>query len=419
MTSQGRNRRPSSARPKQIEILLENPANAGASVGRDADGRAIFCDGGLPGETVLMEITTQQKRFARGRVLEVLDASAGRQEPACRTHHAGCGGCDMAHASPAAQLSIKAQVVKDSLIRIGRLDPEIVQSAWMAPIEAAHAPVIPARYRTTVRTGIVHGRVGYRKRSSHSVVAANECLVVHELLENLFQQSQFPNSAGPEVVLRVSNATGERIAIVDGSPDGVVVPDGVSVVTKRELEDGREISMTEVAAGREWKVSAGSFFQAGPEVASALVSAVRIAAGDVGGAAIVDAYSGIGLFAGTVGTGADSVIALEQSGSSAHDARHNLAGMNATIVETAVEDWDASPADIVIADPSRAGLGVVAVDALVASDASRFVLVACDTGSLGRDVGLLVERGYMVDSIQIIDAFHDTSHVETVIGLAK
>lgn len=400
------------------EIVLDGPATDGSSVGRDGSGRAVFCEGGLPGETVRVEIHTEKKRFARGRVIEVLDASPDRINPICSTHAAGCGGCNLAHAATSLQREMKVRVVADSLTRIGRVDHDVVQTLIRAP-GAPDTPVEAKGYRTTVRMAISEGRAGYRKRSSHDVVAPSMCGVVHPLVEDMILQGVYENSSGSEVVLRASGATGERIAVVDGDADGPRFPSGVTVTSREQLAAGHNMFITEEAGGRSWQVSAGSFFQAGPTVATALVDAVRSAAGPVEDAVVVDAYAGIGLFGGTVGAAARSLISVEQSASSTADARVNLAGLAATIIERNVENWPAVDADIVIADPARAGLGAKGVRALVASRAARFVLVSCDTGSLGRDIGLLTEHGYALDTVQVIDAFPDTSHVETVVGLTR
>lgn len=363
-----------------------------------------------------MHISTQKKRFARGRVIEVLEPSPGRVEAACETHRAGCGGCDLAHASETTQTEIHSTVVRDALTRIGRVDGDRVDAAF--EVFDASSPTVP-RYRTTVRAAIADGRAGYRRRGSHEVVHAGECIVAHPLVEELLQEGRFGDEAGAEVQLRVSAATGERMALIDGNPQAVSLPSDVDVVARAELRSGREAWITESAGGREWRVSAESFFQAGPEIATGLVDAVRRAAGDVAGLDLVDAYAGIGLFAGTVGLPAATVTAVERSGSSTADARANLAAGNATIVESPVESWRGKRADVVIADPARGGLERGGVDALVRCEAPRFVLVSCDTGSLGRDVGLLCEAGYELESVQLVDAFHDTSHVETIVALRR
>lgn len=402
--------------PSRIELTLDRPADGGAAVGRDASGRVVFCQGGLAGETVVVEVHTAKKSFARGSVVEVLDPSPQRRPAQCPTHSAGCGGCDLAHVEPGEQLRIKRHVVRDSLIRIARIEEGQVEAALLAGDSAVHTP-IPSRYRTTVRMAIDGDRVGYRKRSSHDVVHPESCLVVHQDLEALIGSVRFGQAAGSEATIRVSAHSNEAVIVVDGDPLAVEV--GASGVRVTGHRAAPAVKMTESAGNRLWQVSAASFFQAGPEVASALVDAVAFAAGDLTYRRLVDAFSGVGLFAGTVGAEARSVVAVEQSTSSTSDARINLADQDAVVITSGVEEWKATPADTIIADPARSGLGADAVASLMGCGADRFVLVSCDTGSLGRDVQLLEAEGYALESVQIVDAFHDTSHAETVVSMYR
>ena len=128
---------------------------------------------------------------------------------------------------------------------------------------------------------------------------------------------------------------------------------------------------------------------------------------------MVDAYAGVGIFAGTIGLNR-AVVAIERSRDSLADARVNLTGGNVEIVETAVERWRARPAAVVVADPAREGLGRAGVDALVRTEPQVFVLVGCDPGSFARDAGLLAAAGFRLDRMTVVDLFPGTSHVETV-----
>ena len=370
----------------------------------------VFADGGLAGETVRVALTTAKKTFARGQVIEVLDASPDRCEPSCSTHARGCGGCDLAHCSGTAQLEIKRHVVRDALTRIGRLDPDHVDNALDEGAGVAHTS-IPGRYRTTVRMAIDRGRLSYRKRASHDTVHPEECTVVHPQLEELIRDARFRPGAGTEAVVRVSAHSGEAVIAIDGDPAAVDASTDVQIV--KSGIDGVG-TITEAVSGRLFQVSANSFFQAGPEVASALVDAVGGAVGTIAGRSLIDAYAGVGLFAGTVGVGARSVIAVEQSTSACGDAEQNLPEPSTTIINSSVEQFHGEPADVVIADPSRAGLGQGGVDVLAPRALERLVLVSCDTGSLGRDANLLAAVGFELESVQVVDAFHNTSHVEVV-----
>ena len=247
--------------------------------------------------------------------------------------------------------------------------------------------------------------------------------MVHPRIEDVIRTGQFPASAGPEVVIRTSAATGETLVLVDGATEGIVVSDDVQVISRSEIADGAHASITEHAGGHSWRVSAESFFQAGPGIASALVDAVNAVVGDLSGRRMVDAYCGVGLFAGTVGRAADAVVAIEVSSSSIRDAAVNLGqqrldGQAIEVIESTVESWVPTAADVVVADPARAGLGAGGVRVLSQANAQRFVLISCDTGSFGRDAGLLRDAGYRLESVQLVDAFRDTSHVETIAAFA-
>ncbi len=96
------------------------------------------------------------------------------------------------------------------------------------------------------------------------------------------------------------------------------------------------------------------------------------------------------------------------------DARVNLAASDARIVRADVDHWGASRADVVVADPPRAGLGARGVARAAATHAARVALVSCDPAALGRDAGLLQDAGYDLRSVQLVDLFPHTSHVEVV-----
>jgi 23S rRNA (uracil1939-C5)-methyltransferase len=113
--------------------------------------------------------------------------------------------------------------------------------------------------------------------------------------------------------------------------------------------------------------------------------------------------------------GADGrVIAVERGASAVADARKNLADLPVTVVQRTIETWRPERASVVLADPSREGLGAKAVEALAATRAERFVLVSCDPAALGRDARLLGTLGYRAVRSTLVDLFPHTSHVEVV-----
>ena len=98
----------------------------GDAMARDADGRVVFVEGALPGEVVEVEIDLTKKDFARGHLVEIVEPSPFRDSPSCSHRRNGCGGCDWMHLRPEAQFDAKVEIVRESLRRVGRLAPEVV-----------------------------------------------------------------------------------------------------------------------------------------------------------------------------------------------------------------------------------------------------------------------------------------------------
>lgn len=386
---------------EQLELEVTAVVAGGDGLARDADGRVTFVAGGLPGERVLAEVVERKRDFARAVVRTVLAAAPDRVAPPCPFVGQGCGGCDWQHVEPGAQRRHKAAVVADALRR-------------QAGVEVAVdlGPDLPATgYRTTVRGVATGGRFGFRRRSSHEVVTVDPCLVVHPLLAELVAEGRFPEG---EVVLRAGARTGERLVIVHGEADDVTVPSGVRVATAAGLAAGERAWYQEEVAGRRWRISARSFFQARPDGAEALVALVGEALDGVDPAeGLVDLYGGVGLFAGSLGApGATTLV--EQGGSSVADARVNLADQRAKVVRLDVARWRPRRAAAVVADPPRTGLGKAGVRAVAGTGADRVALVSCDPAALGRDARLLAEAGYELRTATLVDLFPMTSHVEVV-----
>lgn len=373
----------------------------GDGLARDADGRVVFVRGGLPGEQVLAVLDERRKDFSRATAVEVLTASVLRVAPPCPLVDAGCGGCDWQHVAPAGQRRLKAEVVADALRRQARLDVEI----------GVGPDLPPTGHRTTVRGISSGGRFALRARGTHDPVPAGPCLVAHPLVEELMDEGRFPEG---EVVLRAGARTGERLVVVHGSGEGTVVPDDVRVVTDAELRAGTRAWFHEEAAGRRWRVSARSFFQARPDGAEALVDLVRDGLDDLPtGSHLVDLYGGVGLFAGALDHDGH-VTMVESAASSVADAKVNLADLDVRVIKCDVARWRPAAAGAVVADPPRAGLGKPGVRAITGTHADRVVLVSCDPAALGRDAMLLVEAGFELAGATLVDLFPHTSHVEVV-----
>jgi 23S rRNA (uracil1939-C5)-methyltransferase len=390
-----------------VELRTTSMAVGGEAVARESSGRVVFVSGAAPGETVLARMVDERSSFARATVVEVLAPSPHRVEPPCPHVAEGCGGCDWQHLAIGAQRELRLETVRDVLARTGGIDEPVV----VAGVELA-----AERLRTTVRgTAGPDGRFAFRRRRSHDPVPVDSCLVSHPLVEEVLAEGWFGNAA--EVTVRAGSRTGERLVVVSPRAVGVRVPPGVTVVGTDQLARGHRAWFHEEAAGRSWRISAGSFFQASPEGAEALVVEVEalIARFAPDAERLVDLCCGVGLFAGTVGSGL-ATVGVERSASAVADARHNLADLDARLVKVALGRWRPGPTDVVVADPARSGLGREGVQAVVGTGAGLCVLVSCDPAALGRDARLLADAGYAHVGSSVLDLFGHTGQVEVVSG---
>jgi tRNA/tmRNA/rRNA uracil-C5-methylase (TrmA/RlmC/RlmD family) len=322
--------------------------HGGICIGHAEDGRAVLIRHALPGERVRVRVTEERSSYLRVDAVEVLDASPHRVTPPCPWSGPGrCGGCDWQHVALDEQRRLKASVVSEQLRRIAGLDVPVV-------VEAVPGDSDGLGWRTRVRLAVdSDGVAGLRRHRSHEVEAIGDCLIAHPSLP-------------------VASVVGQRW------PGN----DGVDLVR----------SDVEHAAGRDWRVPEGGFWQVHPGAADALAAAVLEAAQARPGDVVLDLYAGVGLFAGVLAP---------------------------VVVPGRVHAVESDRAAIVVLDPPRKGAGRAVIDGIAAAGPRRVVHVACDPASLARDVALLAGHGYALDGLRAFDLFPMTAHVECVATLVR
>jgi 23S rRNA (uracil1939-C5)-methyltransferase len=376
----------------RMELVMSGMASGGDAVARTPEGKAVFVRGALPDERVRVKLLSDHSKYAIGSVEELVEASPFRIAPPCPEVARGCGACQWQHVSVEQQRRLKSQFITEAIERSGVECPE--------PNPTIQLP--PWAYRTTVSAAVHRGRAGFFRTRSHDVVAVGACLVIHPLLEELLVAARYPGAK--KVLLRCGARTGERLAATTPSRLDLRLPDDVHTAHIHEM-----------AAGRSWRISARSFFQTRPDGADALAELVSAAADAMGApSTAIDLYSGVGVFAGVLADRGWSVTAVEGSHSAVEDATVNLGDTDATVVRADISTWTPPKADLVVADPSRMGLGKSGVDAVAAADARRVVLVSCDAAGLGRDAALLQAAGYALQEVTLVDLFPHTFRVEAV-----
>ncbi len=385
-----------------IELRIVGTAEGGDGVAREPSGRVVFVRGAVPGDVVAVNLTHEKKRFARGAVSEVISPGPGRIDPLCVHVNQGCGGCDFQHVDLDRQRELKRVIVADAFERIGK---------FVSPEVSFGGGVSGHGYRTTVRCAVTGGSAGFRAHHSDERIATPECTIAHPQIRELMASGQF----GPadEVMIRVGARTAESNVIPSPDATDVSVP-GARVLGADALAAGDPMFLNEEMVGRKWRVSAQSFIQSSPDAAELLVDQVRNQLHDIApGAAMCDLYAGIGLFAGSLGHDGP-VHAVDGNPFAVADARHNLSDLDVTVELASIASWQPRPADVVIADPSRAGLGRDGVRVVAGTGATTAVLVSCDAAAGARDARMLVDAGFLLDALSFVDLFPQTSHVEVV-----
>jgi len=386
-------------------VSIHDLAVGGDGVGRLDDGRVVFVPGAAVGDVLDVELVEEKKRFARGRIVEIVAPGQGRRRPPCPQVALGCGGCDWQHLTEDEQVARKVATVRGSLERLG--------GVAVPEIQVRQLPQ-PFGYRTQIRMGVEAGQAAFRGRGTNDLIPTTECLVAHPLFAPMIGQPVLGRAR--EATLRVAPGTGERLALLEPSSRDHELPDEVIVFSTDEIESGEMTFYVDIVADRSWQISAGSFFQSSGDGAELLIDSINDALEhlDHGTGHLVDLYGGVGLFSGTIGGRFDAVTLVEGSLSAVEDAAVNLDGERCTIIHSPVEKWDPVTADVVICDPPRTGLKAKGVDKITATQADHVVLVSCDAGSLGRDAGLLDQAGLNLNSVTLVDLFPQTSHVEVV-----
>lgn len=379
-----------------ISVRIEKLVAGGDGITRLDDGRVVFVPNVLPGEMVEISLAETKKDFARGELVSVVEPSEKRVVPPCPHVAEGCGGCDWQHIERRNQGQVKLAIVTEAYARTARME---VQPEMRRLNENSR--------RTTVRmVADADGVLGFRAHESHEIIPVKSCMVAHPLINEFISQPVLEGAG--EVTIRVgarTNTVGVWVhegKLANGLPAG--------------LKTGERATVTEVVGDHEYKVSMGSFFQSSPEAAELIIDSITRKLDKLGieGGYMVDAYGGVGLFSLAFSHRFDELLLVESSESACRDAVRNLADCAATIEQENMDQWDSVEADVVIADPSRHGLGKMGAGAIIDTGAPVVILVSCDPVAGARDAKYLCDAGYKLGEVEVLDIFPETHHVEVV-----
>lgn len=367
----------------QYEVEGVKLVASGLCLSRDNDGEILFVEKLLPGEKALAAETYRKgkTRFAR---IETLNESSGlRVDEPCPYVAKGCGGCDWQHIEPTAQSAFKREIIVDALVRIAKIGTYDEVEDLVAPTEILDQ----VGYRTTARIFTRGGQWGFKKAHSNETVIIEHCMVLDS------ETGQLANDGATAY----AHEQGENEISIRRSPDPFL--------------------------GIPMKVSPKSFYQSHIDAPVVLTDYVMSIVKDLGkNLNCVDLYSGVGVFAMALATAGHKVVAVEGNPNAVKDAKLNCKDLAVEVINKDVSKYryakDLPACDVLIADPSREGITKLAIDGVLSAKAKTVILVSCDPAAGARDISLLKEAGYELESVVPFDLFGNTHHIEMISRLA-
>jgi 23S rRNA (uracil1939-C5)-methyltransferase len=437
-----------------LELTIEKLVYGGDGLARiespNGKRKTIFVPLVLAGEQIEASIVEERPGFARARLEKILAPAAERVEPPC-PYFGDCGGCHYQHVNYDSQLKFKAQILRETVNRIAKIElPDVVTHA---------SP--PLNYRNRTRMKLErHGSefvLGYYRLGSHQLLPIQQCPIsspainralnaiwvlsgVHELPASLAEIEFFSNhddtavllefgtdNGNPSKLTRFANAIHERDGEVIGAAairgrlttdEAVAAPELSGGPTKEAAPLFGERSFTYRVGKFQYTIGPDAFFQTNRFLIPKLVDLVT---NDAEGKLALDLYAGAGLFTQPVAQQFDRVVAVESSSASVRYLHLNVPP-HAKVVESSTEAYverGGQKPDYIIVDPPRAGLGKRVVAGLARLAPKKITYVSCDPSTLARDLPGLIAAGYKIRQAHLVDLFPQTFHIETVLRLER
>jgi len=446
-----------------VSLKQEDASYVARNSSRAQDnGFRVFVDGVVPGDKIEAQLKKIKKNYAEADVVKILEPSPSRITPKCK-HFGKCGGCKWQMLTYEDQLKFKEDQVREAMAHTGGL----------TNVDKLVRPIIgcqdPWFYRNKMEfsfgneskedTGL---RLGLHPAGKHiDIFDVEECFLQSEKSSEILARVRafanknnlrFYNSATNEGLLaslfiRDGKNTGEIMINLVTCEELTLqkefcdlfsdMPEVVSIYwTKIKRKQGMKTQVSEVLLkgkpvireelmGLKFKISPQSFFQTNTRQAEILYSEVIKAAALTGEEIVFDLYCGTGTIGLCCAHKSKKIYGLEINESAIANAKQNaiLNGIEnswfkAGDVDKSLMEIPDVP-DVVIVDPPRAGLGENVVYKIVNIAPRKIIYVSCDPVNLARDLKLFTEKNYQVKSIQPVDMFPHTYHIENVVEISK
>lgn len=418
-----------------LTLEVEKPAAGGRMIARHA-GQVVLVWGAIPGERVTARVDRVGKGVAWAQTIDVVAPSPDRRPPSGDWR---CGGNVYAHVAYERQRTLKGEIIRDALGRIGRLPLPIAPEVIGSPDRG---------YRMRARLHVQDGRIGFFREGSHELCDAGPTgqllpetaawigraaarlgaaglagIASMEIAENVSASDRVCHlelQSGIDVNALAALSMEAGLTGLTASRvmrPGVERLSGVPTVT-----DVLHVSADTPPAAVRLRRHVRAFFQGNRFLLQPLV---RHVLARVPGGPVADLYAGVGVFGLSIAaSGVAEVTLVEGDPVSGADLQGNAEpfGARAEVRRTSVEDWLAGPAAAVatlVVDPPRTGMSREAVAGIIRRQPGRIVYVSCDVATLARDARSFIDAGYELTEVTGFDLFPNTAHVESVAVLMR
>lgn len=404
----------------------------------DGSGKVLFLSGLIPGEVAQIEITSRHKDYERGRVISILAPSPHRIEPVC-PYYSQCGGCNMLHVAPDFQVELRKQVLQDIFQREGLAIP---------PLEAVCGKNLGYRCRMQLTDG------GFQQRGMNKNPIPITCCPCGTAEINNWLQQIPPQQRGKGRIQlfgdqRIQGEKKVLFADSGKSSDGKQAGPKITGKTNRKIKDrvkhrfsGTSLSPATTCSlqlspthGQAKLISfdVRGFFQSNLEVLEKAISIVieyvqEIKAQGTPLTHALDIYSGAGTISVFLADYFDTVTLVEHNRDAVAFAEQNLRGTSHQSYGISGEKWakefgtgivSQNPPQLAFVDPPRSGMEKGVRDFLTTSRIPHIIYLSCDPTTQARDCKVLIQAGYTIKKLFLLDFYPNTSHMETLALLER
>ena len=425
--------------PDPIDVRIEKLVYGGEGLAHH-EGHTVFAPFVLPDESVSIEPVETRKKFIRGRVAQIKTPSADRAVAPC-PYFGVCGGCDYQHIPYELQLRYKADILRETLLRLGRLH-------WDDPIVPHASPAFGYRNRVQWKITRDEGgsaEIGYFQAGSQKLCAIRQCPIASPRLNealgaivNLLQSDRLP--AALREIEAFADQDDDRLLLNLALDAANEAPAEIAALFRSALPSIDTILIHDRRADRfelsgpghisyrvenyNFRIGHLSFFQVNRFLLDELM---RTVVGEARGKLALDLFAGVGLFSVPLANRFERLIAVESNIAAARDLEINLQASGAaspnlrqTTVEAFLEHWHERP-DLVVLDPPRTGVAARALARLIKIAPQEIVYLSCDPATLARDLAVLAGEpgGYRISELHLVDIFPQTYHIEALVRLSR